>query len=141
MLMLHFVSRLPFSWHSDASESPARLVRSWPWVSVGALLLPYLLFLSFGAFGDALAPAKLWDALWPILVGGFLAVWLARVADRLPRIPTGDTIVIGEAAFDSALASGAHFDRVDPVFHRWPAAGLALLAIPLVLVFATAYAG
>jgi formate hydrogenlyase subunit 3/multisubunit Na+/H+ antiporter MnhD subunit len=140
MLMLHFVSRLPFSWRWDTTESPTRLVRSWPWAAVGALLLPYLLFPFFGAFGDAVAPAKLWDGLWPILLGGFLAVLLARVADRLPHIPTGDTIVIGAAAFDSALGSGALFDRVDLIFRRWPAAGLALLAITLALVYATAYA-
>ncbi|HXZ14497.1 MAG TPA: proton-conducting transporter membrane subunit, partial [Roseiarcus sp.] len=141
LLMLHFALRLPFSWRFDATASPTWLVRSWPWAAVGALLLPYLFFPFVGAFGDALSLSNLWDGLWPILVGGLLALWLARVADRLPRVPTGDTIVIGEAAFDQTLALGPLFDRVDLVFRRWPAAGLALLAITLALVYATTYAG
>jgi formate hydrogenlyase subunit 3/multisubunit Na+/H+ antiporter MnhD subunit len=140
MLMLHFVSRLPFSSRFDATESPARLVRLWPAAALGALFLPYLLVPFFGAFGDALSFSKLWDGLWPILAGSLLAVWLRRVADRLPRIPTGDTIVLGEAAFDRALALGALFDRMDGAFSRWPAAGLALLAIAIALAYATAYA-
>jgi len=140
MLMLHFVSRLPFSLQFDSAASPSRLVRSWPWAAAGALLLPYLFFRFVGAFGDALSLSKLWDGLWPVLVGGVLALELGRVADRVPRIPTGDMIVIGEAAFDRSLASGALFSRVDAIFRRWPSAGLALLAITLALVYATAYA-
>jgi len=141
LLMVHFVSRLPFSWRFDATASPVRLVRSWPWFAGAALLLPYVLFPLVGSFGDALSPSKLWDALWPILVGGLLAVWLARVADRLPRIPPGDMIVFGEAAFDRCLASATLFDRIDLAFRGWPAAGLALLAIALALAYATANAG
>jgi hypothetical protein len=141
MLMLHFVSRLPFSSRFDATASPMPLVRSWPWAAVGALLLPYLLFPFVGAFGHNLSFSKLWDALWPILVGGLLAAGLAGVAHRLPRIPTGDTIVAGEAAFDRTLSAGALFAWVDTAFRRWPAAGLALLAITLALVYATISAG
>ena len=140
MLMLHFVSRLPFSRRFDATASATPLVRSWPWSAGAALLLPYILFPFLGAFGDALSLARLWDALWPVLAGAVLTLGLARVSDRLPRIPTGDTIVIGEAAFEGSLASGTLFDRVDAVFRRWPAAGLALLAITLALAYATAYA-
>ena len=66
---------------------------------------------------------------------------LARVADRLPRIPTGDAVVVFEAAFDRSLRAGALFDRLDATFGRWPAAGLALLAIVLALAYATASAG
>ncbi len=141
LLMLHFVSRLPLSWRYDATQSPAALVRFWPAAAIGALVLPYLIFPFVGDFGDALSLAKLWDGLWPVLVGGLLALGLARIADRLPRIPAGDTIVPLEAAFDRSLGAGALFDRLDAAFRRWPAAGLALLAIVLALVYATAGAG
>ncbi len=141
LLMLHFVSRLPLSWRFDETASPASLVRSWPWAAIGALFLPYILFPFVGDFGDAFSLAKLWDGLWPVLVGGVLMLGLARVARALPRIPAGDTIVIGEAAFDRAVRMSAIFDRVDAALRRWPAAGLALLAITLALVYATAYAG
>ncbi len=141
LLMLHFVSRLPLSWRFDATASPAPLVRFWPAAALGALVLPYFLFPFVGGFGEALAPSKLWDGLLPVLVGGVLALGLARVADRLPRIPTGDAVVVYEAAFDRSLRAGAQFDRLDATFGRWPAAGLALLAIVLALAYATASAG
>jgi formate hydrogenlyase subunit 3/multisubunit Na+/H+ antiporter MnhD subunit len=141
LLMLHFVSRLPGAAQYEATASPPRLARVWPWVAVGALFLPYLLFPLVGDLWDALSLSKLWDGLWPVLVGGVLALGLARVADRVPRIPTGDSIVFGEAAFDWSLRAGALFDRVDLVFRRWPAAGLALLAITLALVYGSAHAG
>jgi formate hydrogenlyase subunit 3/multisubunit Na+/H+ antiporter MnhD subunit len=141
LLMLHFVSRLPLSWGFEATESPTRLVRLWPAFAGAALLLPYALFPLVGVFGEAFSLSKLWDGLWPILVGGLLVIWLARVADRLPRVPPGDTIVIGEAASRRALATGALFDQIDRAFARWPAAGLALLAIVLAIAVATARAG
>ena len=137
MLMLHFVSRLPDSWRFDSTGRRAPLVRFWPAAAICALVLPYLLFPFVGDFAQALSLPNLWDGLWPILVGGALALWLARAANRLPRIPAGDTIVFAEAAFDRVLASGALFDRADAAFRSWPAAGLALLAITLALIFAT----
>jgi hypothetical protein len=137
LLMLHFSTRLPHAAEYDRTTSPARLVRSWPLTAAGALFLPYLPFPFVGAFGDAISLSKNLDALWPVLAGGVLALGLARFANRLPPIPTGDAIIIGEAAFDRSLASGAAFDRVDAIFRRWPAAGLALLAIVLALAYAT----
>jgi formate hydrogenlyase subunit 3/multisubunit Na+/H+ antiporter MnhD subunit len=141
LLMLHFVARLRNAAEYEATAVPAHLVRSWPWAAVGALFLPYLLFPSVGDLGDALSLSKLWHGLWPVLVGGMLSFGLAHVADRVPRIPTGDTIVVGEAAFGWSIASGALFDRADAVFRRWPAAGLALLAVALALAYATTFAG
>lgn len=139
MLMLHFVSRLSFAWRFDATASPTPLVRLWPWTTAAALLLPYLLFPFIGAFGDAVSFAKLWDGLWPVLVGAVLAHGLARISDHLPRVPVGDTIVVGEAAFERSLASARLFVRIDALLSRWSAAGLALLAITIALVYATAY--
>ena len=141
MLMLHFVSRLPSLRRSDATASPEPLVRFWPAAAAGALVVPYVLLPFVGSFEDAFALSKLWDGLWPIAVGALLVVWLARAAHRLPRIPAGDTIVFGEKAFNRTMASGSVFDRIDAAFGRWPAAGLALLAIVLALAYATAGAG
>ncbi|RBP11988.1 formate hydrogenlyase subunit 3/multisubunit Na+/H+ antiporter MnhD subunit [Roseiarcus fermentans] len=138
LLMLHFSARLPEAWRYEATASPGPLVRFWPAAALGALVLPWLLFPFVGAVGDALSLAKLWDGLWPILLGGLLAYALASAADRLPRIPVGDTIVVGEAAFARMLRVGALFDRLDAAFSRWPAAALALLAIALALAWAAA---
>ena len=137
MLMLHFVSRLRSAWTFQATASPAGLVRTWPAAAVGALFLPYLVFPFVGGFGEAFALSKLWDGLWPILAGGILALALARLGDRIPHIPTGDTIVLGEAAFGRSLRLGALFDRLDAVFRGWPAADFALVAIALALAYVT----
>jgi formate hydrogenlyase subunit 3/multisubunit Na+/H+ antiporter MnhD subunit len=141
LLMLHFAARLSRSGDYEATSSPASLVRSWPALAVGALFLPYLLFPFVGDFGDAFSLAKLWDGLWPVLAGGVLSLGFLRVADLVPPIPTGDTVVVGEAAFEGSLRAGALFDGVDATFRRWPAAGLALLTIVLALAYATAHAG
>ena len=45
------------------------------------------------------------------------------------------------SAFARSLRAGAMFDRIDATFSRWPAAGLALLAIVLALVYTTVSSG
>ena len=141
LLMLHFVSRLPDSSRFAATASPARLVHFWPAAALAALFLPYLLFPFVGDVGGALSLSKLWAGLWPIVAGSLLALWLRRAADRLPRIPIGDAIVLGEAAFRQTSAIGALFDWFDAAFRRWSAAGLGLLVIALALAYVNAYVG
>ena len=62
---------------------------------------------------EALEPAKLWDAVWPMLVGAALAGGLWAAGDRLPRIPAGDIVVAEEAAFRASLSLGPMFERAD----------------------------
>ena len=85
---------------------------------------------------EALEPAKLWDAVWPMLVGAGLAAGLWALGDRLPSVPAGDIVVAEEAAFRASLPIGAAFERVDRGLREWPAAGLALLIIALALAAA-----
>jgi formate hydrogenlyase subunit 3/multisubunit Na+/H+ antiporter MnhD subunit len=141
LLMLHFVSRLPRAPADEAPAKEAMHVRSWPFAAAGALLLPYLLFPFVGDLADALSLRTLWDDLRPVLLGGALALGLARISDWIPPVPIGDTIVVGEAVFDRSLASGELFVKVEAAFRRWPAAALALLAITLALAYATASSG
>jgi multicomponent Na+:H+ antiporter subunit A len=54
---------------------------------------------------------------------------------RLPRIPEG----AGEAAFDASTAFGAAFERMDLRLRQWPAAGLSLLAVALILAAAVLF--
>ncbi len=142
LLMIHFIARLtsgsPFP---AASFGPERLSRLWPAVALGAIFLPWLGYPVVGALGEALTFAKIWDGLWPIALGGILALALARRRDRLPSIPEGDTIVLAEGLFHRSLALGAPFDRIEAIFRQWPAATLALVAIVLALVTMAAYSG
>jgi hypothetical protein len=91
------------------------------------------MFLAIGGPAEALDPANLWDAVWPMLIGAALASGLWAAGDRLPRIPAGDIVVAEEAAFRASLSLGAAFEGADRELRQWPAAGLALLMIALAL--------
>ena len=134
--MLHFVMRLArLPRDARRAASPERL-GSWVALAVAALLVPWLLFPAVGSPAEALEPAKLWDAIWPMLIGAALAAGLWAVGDRLPRIPAGDIVVAEEAAFRASLSLGAAFERADRGLREWPAAGFALLMIALALAAA-----
>jgi formate hydrogenlyase subunit 3/multisubunit Na+/H+ antiporter MnhD subunit len=135
-LMLVFVMRLaglPPDQRADASRG-----RLWTWLALAAaaLLIPWLMYPAMGSPAEALEPAKLWDAVWPMLVGAALAAGLWAARDRLPRIPAGDIVVAEEAAFRASLPLGAAFERADRDLRQWPAAGLALLIVALALAAA-----
>jgi len=138
LLILHFLVRLAASRTAGAEPSPER-VRPWITLSAASILVPWLLLTALGGdAADALAPAKLWDALWPMLVGGVLAAGLRGWEGRLPRVPAGDIVTTQEAAFRASAPLGAAFERMDARLRQWPAAGLSLLTIALVLAAALA---
>jgi formate hydrogenlyase subunit 3/multisubunit Na+/H+ antiporter MnhD subunit len=134
-LMLMFVMRLARLPATDRLGARGRLW-SWAALAVAALLLPWLLYAAIGSPAEAFEPAKLIDAIWPMLVGAALAVGLWAAGDRLPSIPVGDIVVAEEAAFRASLSLGAAFERADRGLREWPAAGLALLMVALALAAA-----
>lgn len=83
--------------------------------------MPWLLYLAqtHATVGTMQAPAELWKATWPILLGGLLAMALARANRLPPRVPSGDVVVV-----------------LDTALRRWPVVRSALLLV--VLVFVTA---
>ena len=135
-LMLVFVMRLARLPAADRVGAPSGRLWSWAALAVAALLIPWLMFAAVGSPVEALEPAKLWDAIWPMLIGAALAVGLWAVDDRLPRIPAGDIVVAEEAAFRASMSLGPMFERADRGLREWPAAGLCLLVIALALAAA-----
>jgi formate hydrogenlyase subunit 3/multisubunit Na+/H+ antiporter MnhD subunit len=133
LVLVMRLARLPQDQRADAS--PARL---WTWLALAAaaLLIPWLMYPALGSPAEALEPAKLWDAVWPMLVGAALAAGLWAARDRLPRIPAGDIVVAEEAAFRASLPLGPMFERADRDLRQWPAAGLALLIVAVALAAA-----
>jgi formate hydrogenlyase subunit 3/multisubunit Na+/H+ antiporter MnhD subunit len=133
LLMTHFVTRLATPASKAAEETPAALARFWPALALGALLLPWV----FAAKpGEALSFAKIWDGLWPVAVGVGLAAALKQAGWLLPRILAGDSIVVFESGFARLLRLGRAFEDVDDRLRQWPAAGVSMLLIALVLAFA-----
>jgi formate hydrogenlyase subunit 3/multisubunit Na+/H+ antiporter MnhD subunit len=138
LLMLHFLVRLAASRTAGAAPSRARLI---PWIALAAaaILVPWLMLPAVGgSVADAVSPAKLWDSLWPLLVGAALAFGLRGWAHRLPQIPAGDIVASQEAAFRATAPLLLAFERIDAAARQWPVAGLSLLTIALALAAAFA---
>jgi multicomponent Na+:H+ antiporter subunit A len=135
-LMLHFLIRLARSERERTATSAERIS---PWLALAAasMLVPWLMFPAVGGdLADAIAAGKLWDAIWPMLVGAAIAGALWAMGDPLPRIPAGDIVVAEEAALRAGVPLGAAFERLDWRLRQWPAAALSLLTIALALAAA-----
>jgi hypothetical protein len=131
-----FTMRLARSPQDQSPNASRGRLWSWALLAVATLLLPWLMYPVIGGVAEAFEPAKLLDAIWPMLVGAVLAAGLWAVGDQLPRIPAGDIVVAEEAAFRGSLSLGSIFERADRGLREWPAAGLCLLMIALALAAA-----
>ena len=141
LLMLHFLQRLArTTLPAQQAMAPAGLAVPWQATALASLAVPWLLYpVAGGAVADALAPAALVDALWPVLIGAALAPGLRRWVDRLPRIPEGDIVGAAERAFRASYGIGAVLERADGHLRQWLAAGLSLLALAIMLGAATLF--
>jgi hypothetical protein len=136
LLMLHLLQGLWLAAPSKRTAAAAAgLALPWLAMALAAVALPWTLFLATGIGSpvEALAPAALWAALWPVLLGVALALLLRRWADHVPQVPEGDVMVLVERAARAGTALGAPLARAEIVLQRWPVAGVALLALVLVL--------
>jgi formate hydrogenlyase subunit 3/multisubunit Na+/H+ antiporter MnhD subunit len=136
LLMLHFLRRLVQTSPPDAGAAPpAGYI--WPWLAVAftAVAVPWALYPTSedGSLAQALAPAALWAALWPVLAGGVAAVALWQWRHRLPSVPEGDLVVAGEAAMHATGRWGEAIERADSYVRRWPVASLSLLTLVVIL--------
>jgi formate hydrogenlyase subunit 3/multisubunit Na+/H+ antiporter MnhD subunit len=137
MLMTHFLMSLR-ALPADAAEearreTPAALIRFWPALVLGALLLPWFFA---DAPGEALSLGKIWDGVWPVAIGVLAALGWRRMAISAPVIPAGDSIVLYERGFARMMALGPAFEAADARLRQWPAAASSLLLIVLALLAA-----
>jgi formate hydrogenlyase subunit 3/multisubunit Na+/H+ antiporter MnhD subunit len=134
LLMLHFLRRLVQTTPRDPA-APTRLVWSWLIMAFAAVAVPWVLYPTAGSgtLLDALAPETVWAALWPVLIGGVLAIGLWRWGHRLPRVPEGDVVVGGEAAIRATAPWGAAVEQADGYLRQWPVASLSLLTLVIIL--------
>jgi len=138
LLMIHFIRRLGENTASDAeAHAPGVLVFAWLAMALASLVVPWLIYLDFPieALPEALAPAALWDALWPVLVGAALALLLDRFRN-LPRVPAGDVGIALGGLEGLALAAGAGLEHADTFLRRWAVACVVMLVITLLFVWA-----
>ena len=136
LLMLHFLRCLmPSASHDREAPAPTGLVVPWLAVALASVVLPWMLYpaIADASFHDALTPKILWEALWPVLGGGLLAVVLQRWANRLPRVPEGDVLLAGMRATRAPRYLGAVMEQIDGHVSQWSVAALLFLALTLML--------
>ena len=135
VLMLHFLQRLAQTVPRDG-QAPGRR-RGWPWFAIAcaAVVVPWVLYPTAGGGSllQALAPRTLWAGLWPVLLGGVLAIGMWRGGHRLPRVPKGDVVVVGEKAMRATMIWGELIELADDYLRQWPLASLLLLAFVIIL--------
>jgi formate hydrogenlyase subunit 3/multisubunit Na+/H+ antiporter MnhD subunit len=136
LLMLQFLRHLA----STASQDPQATANAglvWPWLATAAvsLVVPWTLYLTVprGTLPDPLSAAVLWKALWPVLLGGALAMALWRWWRSMPQIPKGDIIVALDGGVRAAVTWGKALQRTDSVLRQWPAATVSLLILTVAL--------
>jgi multicomponent Na+:H+ antiporter subunit A len=144
LLMLHFLDRLArVAATSPKPAAPAGLQLPWLVTAMAALLLPWLLYpaTGLGPSGAALAPGELWSGLWPVAIGGALALLLRTGLARLPQVPEGDIAQGIDPASRAARRWGRQFDLLDDFVRQWLVAALSLLllAIAFGLTFVLAH--
>jgi multicomponent Na+:H+ antiporter subunit A len=130
VLMLQFLrSLLNNVSHDPEAKAAAALVVPWLAIAVGSIIMPWTLLLAIppGTLPDPLAPAIVWKALWPVLVGAALAIALWQRAGWLERIPQGEITVAESRAAKGAVACGRAVERLDRSLRSWPVAGVSLL--------------
>ena len=136
LLMLHFLRRL-IQTAPQGSEAVPRGGFGWPWLimAFAAVAVPWGLYSTAGGGPvlEAFALATLWAALWPVLIGIVLAAGPWRWGHRLPLVPEGDVVVVGEAAMRATVLWGGAIERVDGYLRQWPVASLSLLTVVIIL--------
>ncbi|MFN7570277.1 MAG: complex I subunit 5 family protein [Betaproteobacteria bacterium] len=143
LLMLHFLRRVRLT-AATVTEAQAAPGLKLPWLATGvaSIVVPWLLFLALplGSFPDVLEPKALWATFWPVLVGGGLAVALARWGERLPRVPAGDVAVVIDGSLRVISRIGALLARSDALLRQWVVAGVSLLLLAALFGVALLYA-
>ncbi len=134
LLMLHFLRCLK-TFASPEPEARASIGLRWPWLLMAgaSLVVPWVLYLREPGYSmpDALAPAALWAALWPIGVGAILALLLGRFWELRPRIPEGDVVVVLGPLGRAGAALSRGFARTDALLRQWSVATVVVLGVAL----------
>lgn len=153
LLMVRFLVVMARTWQAVGLAPPVLMVLPWLVLLASAVAGPWLMWPSWTGLGyDAVLDAKtLWQGAWPVLLGVIAAFLAVRMRMRAPKIPEGDIIVWLEPLFSQAavllrfripqpaVTLPAWLKRIGPVIEavliRWQIAGLAVLALVLLVVF------
>lgn len=134
LLMIHFLHRMQAIRDEHAVEQwSASVVPVWLAVALVSLASPWMLLPAIDGASrvEALKLAELWSAAWPILVGALVAAVLWPWRTRLPRIPEGDVLIIGERCAPLAHHLGSALQRFDGFLRQWTVATMCIVILVL----------
>ncbi|MCX5514685.1 hypothetical protein C3941_15980 [Kaistia algarum] len=142
LLMIHFLRQLTAMAPPGDEPAPLRLrIIGWA-IAAASILVPWILFPATGyGLGDVVSPSALFDGLWPIALGGVMALALRRWGGRLPAIPPGDILIPARRLGPLAMAVSAGMERTEARLREWPVAGAIFLALVLATSLAMYLAG
>ncbi len=130
LLMLHFVRRLNAMSIADSDvRTLAPLTGAWLAMVLTSLIAPWVLYLEIpiGTLSDALAPAALWSALWPVIAGVALFIGWNRWGTSLPSVAAGDVGGLLQGLQRVCRAAGRVTGITDALVRRWSVSCLTLL--------------
>lgn len=136
VLMLQFLRSLLSNASQDpAAKAGAGLIVPWLAVAAASIITPWTLYLAIprGTLPDPLAPAMVWKALWPVLLGAALAIGLWRWARWWESFPQREIPVAEIRAPGAAVGCGNAVARMDRTLRTWPVAGVSLLILVIAL--------
>lgn len=134
LLMLHFVRCLRAVAAADTNaRAPAPLSGAWLTMVLASLIVPWVLYLHIpvGTLPEALAPAALWSALWPVLAGVVLAIGWNRCRTWVPSVPVGDVGAILRGLQRTGAAAARIAVCTDAFVRGWAVSCLTLLLAAL----------
>jgi formate hydrogenlyase subunit 3/multisubunit Na+/H+ antiporter MnhD subunit len=133
LLMLHFMRLVasPVARHPGAA--PIRLADPYLLLAGTSVVIPWILYpVATGASPiSAVAPAALWETVWPVLLGVLLAALLYPLRDYIIQIPHRYPKTIGVRRV--ATRCGEVIEYLESELRRWPAATVSLLLISALL--------
>lgn len=135
-LMVHFLLILRRDTLDNPVGSPP-LGQLLPWLVVlaASLVIPWSLYpaVSGEPIASLLEPEALWKVSWPMLLGAAVMLFVDRWPQRLGRIPEGDIVVLAQKGGPLVRGISNRIGEIDVHLRRWPAAGLGLIALAILL--------
>lgn len=136
LLMLHLLLILRHYAAEDAATSPL-LGQFMPWlvVTAASLVIPWSLYPAVAGEPAAslVTPDALWKVGWPLLLGAGAMLLVQRWPGRLGMIPEGDIVVLAQTGQPLMRSLSNRIGEIDVHLRRWPAAGLGLIALAILL--------
>lgn len=146
VLMIHFLRRLYAEAAQDAdARAPVAVAGPWLAMAVASVTAPWALYLAIpaSALPASVSFPALAGALWPVLLGGVIAILVYAIAHRLPSVPPGDlaTWVANGLGNGRGVVTeiGRYCEGLDMFARHWTVATLAFVAVALVFVSALAF--